>query len=64
MADFVEKNSSFDKHMNQTVIDSGILKHVQKDALGRAGAKTLWPAGGYKSPIKPIRPTFHRTCMF
>ena len=64
MADFVKKNSSFDKGMNQAVIDSGILKHIQKDALGRAGTETLESAGGYSSSLESIRPTIHRTCMF
>ena len=37
MQDFVQKLSAFDQRMNTAVIDSGILKHIPKDALGRAG---------------------------
>ncbi len=39
MEDFVQKLSSFDRQMNEAVVQSGILKCIAKGALGREGKR-------------------------
>jgi hypothetical protein len=36
-AEFLDELADFDRLMNRAVVESGILRHIPRNALGRAG---------------------------